>query len=77
MDDFGSPDEQYRRSILMEWFFKKGRYKISLALLLCFLCMWGSIIFSVASVGAEGTAEANLYHGCTFGNVFRRGAIRI
>ena len=60
MDDFGSPDESRRRSILMEWFFKKGRYKDMHCSFSFQWILFGSMIFSAASGRAESTAEANV-----------------
>jgi hypothetical protein len=54
MDDLGSPDEQQRRSMLIDWFFKRGKYKAYVAFFLCIGILFGSFIV----LGASGRAES-------------------
>ncbi len=59
MDGLGSPNEHRRRSILMDWFFTRGRYKACIAFFLCIGTLFGSMIFSPASGRAESTSDVN------------------
>ena len=60
MNDFGSPEGCRRRSILIEWFFKRGGYKTRIVFFLCSGILLGSMIFSAASGRAESTTDANV-----------------
>jgi Protein of unknown function (DUF3108) len=58
MDDLGSPEGSRRRSILTEWFFKRGGYKTCIVVFLCSGILFGSVIFSAASGRAQSTTNA-------------------
>jgi len=60
MDELGSQDEHRRRSTLVDWFLKRGKYKASIALFLCIGTLFGSMIVSSASGRAEDTQDAKL-----------------